>query len=88
MHLVIRPTVKLAASTLSIGLLVILTALMTPVAGAAVPTPAQDPFYSYQGSTPLADSPPGTDLKTRTVSFHITGIPLPITAVQLLYRST
>ena len=31
---------------------------------------------------------PGTVLKTRTVAFHIEGIELPLTAVQLLYRST
>ena len=62
-------------------------ALSAPVALAAVP-PQQDPFYSYQGTTPLADIPPGTVLKTRVLSYHVVGISLPITAVQLLYRST
>jgi hypothetical protein len=54
---------------------------------AAVP-PEQDPFYSYEGSTKLKHIAPGTVLKTRTESFDIVGIPLPINAVQLLYRST
>jgi hypothetical protein len=75
---------KLGAGILALGLLVI---LMAPAAGAAVP-PEQDPFYSYEGSTPLANIVPGTVLKTRTLSYHVAGVPLPVTAVQLLYRST
>ena len=62
-------------------------ALMATAADAAVP-PEQDPFYSYEGSTPLANIVPGTVLKTRTLSYHVAGVPLPMTAVQLLYRST
>ncbi len=58
-----------------------------PGAFAATP-PRQDPFYSYEGKTPLKRIAPGTVLKTRTVPFHLTGVELPITAVQLLYRST
>jgi hypothetical protein len=66
---------------LSLGLLV-------PCARAATP-PEQDPFYSYAGSkSSLQHMAPGTVLKTRTVPFHIAGIQLPVTAVQLLYRST
>jgi hypothetical protein len=63
-------------------------ALLAPAAGAAVPTPAQDPFYAYGGSAPLASIAPGTVLKTRTRSAHIAGLPLPVNVVQLLYRST
>jgi hypothetical protein len=63
-------------------------ALFAPVAGAAPPKPEEDPFYSYAGATPLAQIAPGTVLKTRTLSYHVVGIPLPVTAVQLLYRST
>jgi hypothetical protein len=61
----------------------------TPTAQAAAPPPpAQDPFYSYTGATPLSQIAPGTVLKTRTLSFHLLGIPLPrIALVQLLYRS-
>ncbi len=51
-------------------------------------TPEQDPFYKYEGKPPLGRLAPGTVLKTRTVSVHIAGIGLPISAVQLLYRST
>jgi Secretory lipase len=68
--------------------LVLLTwvAVATPAARAAL-TPEQDPFYRYEGKTALARIAPGTVLKTRTEPFHIAEIPLPITAVQLLYRS-
>jgi hypothetical protein len=77
------------AVCLSVGLLLVAwAALVVPSARAAVPTPEQDPFYTYQGSVPLADIAPGTVLKTRTLPYHIAGIPVPIRAVQLLYRST
>jgi hypothetical protein len=68
-------------------LLVAWATLAAPGARAAVP-PEQDPFYKYEGKTPLKHIAPGTVLKTRTVPFHIEGIELPLTAVQLLYRST
>ncbi|HEY6760036.1 MAG TPA: lipase family protein [Baekduia sp.] len=57
-------------------------------AGAAPPPPGQDPFYRYDGATPLVQVAPGTVLKTRTSSLHVLSIPTPISAVQLLYRST
>jgi Secretory lipase len=63
-------------------------AFSIPAAAHAVVTPEQDPFYKYEGSTPLKIIAPGTVLKTRSAPFHIAEIPLPITAVQLLYRST
>jgi hypothetical protein len=62
--------------------------LVVPTASAAVPTPQQDPFYTYQGATPLANIAPGTVLNTRTLSYHVLGFPLPVKAIQLLYRST
>ncbi len=71
-------------------LAVVFAAWAAPVvsaAQAAVP-PEQDPFYSYQGSTPLASIAPGTVLKTRVLSYHVAGLALPVSAVQLLYRST
>jgi hypothetical protein len=55
---------------------------------AAPPKPEQDPFYSYDGSAPLRTIPPGTVLKTRTLAYHVAGLPLPVRAVQLLYRTT
>jgi Secretory lipase len=72
---------------LALLLLVAWAAVAAPGARAATP-PAQDPFYKYEGKTPLKHIAPGTVLKTRTVSDHIEGIELPVTTVQLLYRST
>ncbi|HLI33052.1 MAG TPA: lipase family protein [Solirubrobacteraceae bacterium] len=57
-----------------------------PAAEAATP-PQQDPFYRYEGATPLGAIAPGTVLKTRTLSYHVLGIETPVKAVQLLYRS-
>lgn len=71
---------------LSVSVLVLMATAAT--AGAAPLPPGQDPFYRYDGSTPLSQIAPGAVLKKRTTSLHIVGIPLPITAVQLLYRST
>ena len=56
-------------------------------AEARVP-PSQDPFYHYDGGTPLEDIAPGTVLKTRTIPYHVLGFPLPVKTTQLLYRST
>ena len=63
-------------------------ALLAPAARASVPTPEEDPFYEYEGNKPLAEIAPGTVLKTRMLAYHVVGIPLPVKAVQLLYRST
>jgi hypothetical protein len=68
-------------------LLLLVAAFVAPGAHAAVP-PEQDPFYRYEGSTPLAKVAPGAVLKTRVLPYHVSGIPLPVAAVQLLYRST
>jgi hypothetical protein len=57
-------------------------------ATAAPPPPGQDPFYRYDGTTPLEQVAPGAVLKTRTTWLHVVGVPVPIKAVQLLYRST
>ncbi len=66
--------------------LVVAWALAAPAARAL--TPDQDPFYKYEGKPALGRIVPGTVLKTRTVPVHIAGVALPISAVQLLYRST
>jgi len=58
---------------------------------AAAPTTgpaATDPFYQYTGATSLCDIAPGTVLGTRTVSWNVVSLPLPVTVVQLLYRTT
>jgi secretory lipase len=73
---------------MAVGLTLLLaSALFASPTRAATP-PAQDPFYAYEGATPLKAIPPGTVLKTRTLSCHVAGLPLPVKAVQLLYRST
>jgi len=62
--------------------------LLAPGAAAAPPTPEQDPFYQYAGTKPLSEIAPGTVLKTRTLSYHVVGLPTPVKAIQLLYRAT
>jgi hypothetical protein len=74
----------LAACALAV---LILVALFCSAARAAVPTPEEDPFYTYAGKTPLSKLAPGKVLKTRTLTWHIAGLPLPVNVVQLLYRS-
>lgn len=54
----------------------------------AVPTPADDPFYSYTGKQPLPGISPGTVLKTRRFPYHILGFPTLLETTQLLYRTT
>lgn len=67
----------------------LVSALVTSLpAEAAPPVPATDPFYRYTADQPLKAIAPGTVLKTRTVPYHVIGLPLPLKAVQLLYRST
>jgi hypothetical protein len=39
------------------------------------------------GGTALARFAPGTVLKTKTLSYHIAGIPVPVKVIQLTYRS-
>lgn len=71
------------------GLLLLAVALVfaAPVAQAAPPTPEEDPFYQYAGSKPLSEIAPGTVLKTRTLSYHVVGLPTVVPAIQLLYRA-
>ncbi|MFF1340710.1 lipase family protein [Streptomyces sp. NPDC058290] len=79
------------------------TAIVTGVVVAAAPTAtaapnavaqgtttatAPDPFYRYVGSKPLAAYRPGDVLKKRTLNYHVFGIPTPLKAIQLLYRTT
>ena len=44
-------------------------------ARALPPQPKDDPFYTYSGTTPLDQHPPGTVLATRSVAYHILGTP-------------
>lgn len=76
---------------LAAGLIAAVLGLATVVApspvGAAVPRPGADPFYAYSGSVPLSHLRPGTVLKRRVVTHHITGIAVPQKVTQLLYRT-
>lgn len=55
----------------------------------AAPASAEGPgFFTYSGSRPLSSFAPGEVIKTRTVPFHLAGIATPLTAVQVVYRST
>src|SRR5262249_42265933 len=54
----------------------------------APPAPEEDPFYRYTGAKPLSEIAPGTVLKTRTLSYHVAGLPTAVPAIQLLYRAT
>jgi hypothetical protein len=85
------PTIAVKGKRLGVLLVLMLVAvwvsLAAPASQAAL-TPSQDPFYRYEGSTSLAGIAPGTVLKTRTLPYHVAGVPLPVNAIQLLYRST
>ena len=56
-------------------------------AAVATGSPLDDPFYDYDGKTPLRKVPLGTVLERRTVPYSIQGLALPIKAIQLLYRT-
>ncbi len=85
-----RPTEAIPPRGLAAAFLIFLALLAAPAvssARAATQPPGQDPFYSYDGATPLGQLPAGAVLKTRTLSYHVVGIPLPVKAVQLLYQT-
>ncbi|MFT4034926.1 MAG: lipase family protein [Patulibacter sp.] len=69
-------------------------ATLAALAIAAVPgaahaaSPASDPFYTYDGATPLSQVAPGTILKSRTSQYRVAGIITPLKMVQLAYRTT
>jgi hypothetical protein len=87
-----------AAGLLATAVVAALTVGTAPAATAAPPTTAtayaqtntatSDPFYRYDGSKPLSSYKPGDVLKRRTLDYHVIGIPTPVKAIQLLYRST
>ena len=63
-----------------------LAASAAGAASSAPPLPTSDPFYSYSGS--LASVAPGTILKQRAVTLVDGGQTVPLTSVQVLYRTT
>jgi hypothetical protein len=75
------------ARAATLGAALVATALVSAFAAAAAtgPTPpGQDSFYRYSG--PLGKIAPGTVLRTRTVT--VTGVSVPVTATQILYRTS
>ncbi|RZS40918.1 secretory lipase [Herbihabitans rhizosphaerae] len=87
-----RNALRLLAAALVATLALVTASIATasPSASpAAVPTAAAgDPFYRYDGDEPLSSFAPGTVLKTRTLQYHVLGLPTPVRAIQLLYRTT
>ncbi len=70
-----------------LGVALVATALLPAYTAAAAtgPTPpGQDSFYRY--ARPLGKIAPGTVLRTRTVT--VTGVSVPVTATQILYRTS
>jgi len=67
--------------------LALLGAFLVPATSASAASPT-DEFFQYTGSTPLAQIAPGTPLKTRVVNYSIQGLPLPLKAIQILFRTT
>ncbi len=60
--------------------------LAAPTASSAA-APLDNPFFSYSGKKPLSQVAPGTVLKTRTVPYSIQGLPLPLKAIQVQFRT-
>ncbi|WP_329125893.1 lipase family protein [Streptomyces sp. NBC_01465] len=80
---------KLATAVVTV---LAVTAAVPAATAAAAPSAhatasAADSFYTYDGSKPLSSYAPGDVLKTRTLQYHFVGIPTPVKAIQLLYRT-
>jgi hypothetical protein len=70
-------------------------AVVVPAVGEVAPAhadapvqPDHDRFYAYTGDRPLADIAPGTVLKARPATMHLGTTSTPVSAEQLLYRTT
>lgn len=81
-----RLTPRAAVAQVAASVLLALAVLVPGPADSVAP--AADPFFAYDGSLPLSSYQPGEVLKTRTLAYHVQGIPTPVQAVQILYRST
>ena len=57
-------------------------------AAAQLPLPSHDPFYAYSGTKPLKNITPGAVLKHRTIRVAFGPASTPVSAEQLLYRTT
>jgi hypothetical protein len=70
----------------AVALAAALVAAAPPAAARTLP--GNDAFYRYQGSKPLAAVAPGTVLKRRAIQLAAGTTTTPVTAEQLLYRTT
>lgn len=83
----VTPAAPRLTRAATLGIALVATALVSVVTAAAAVgpvAPGQDPFYRY--SHPLGKIAPGTVLRTRTVS--VAGAGAPVTATQILYRTS
>lgn len=80
-----RPARRAVAATAVVALAAAAVSAATATASSAAAT---DSFYSYSGSAPLSSYAPGTVLDTRTLQYHVVGIPTPVSVTQILYRTT
>lgn len=77
------------AALVAAAVLVCLLPLARGALASSTPAlPSQDPFYTYAGATPLADVPAGTVLNRRSVDIALGPMSTPVSAEQLLYRTT
>jgi hypothetical protein len=82
-------SIALALLLLVSTLLVSITLIAPTAAGASTPNPpGKDPFYTYTGRVPLKQISPGTVLKKRSIDVALGTTSTPLTAEQLLYRTT
>ncbi|MGB8652081.1 MAG: lipase family protein [Mycobacteriales bacterium] len=76
------------AALLGIAVLTLAALSGSGSATTGVPLPSDDGFYRYAGSTPLREIAPGTPLRERTVTLGAMTNETPLTATQVLYRTT
>ncbi len=84
MRMRIRPS---AAALVAVALAVAGLLARPAELAQAASTAGHGSFYTYTGSRRLAQIAPGTVLKSRVLSYHVTGVMVPVEVVQLLYRS-
>ena len=78
---------SLAAALAAVSCAPALAGSIPSAAGSSLLLPTQDSFYQYD-SARLASIAPGTVLRRRTVTVAWLGLSTPVTATQLLYRTT
>jgi hypothetical protein len=83
-----RPTEVRLATIAALFAAFFVAAINPGIASGTRTPPSADLFYRYQGARPLGSFKPGTVLKRRSVALHIGPLSTPVTATQLLYRTT